>query len=103
MENAAFVCEHCATRVAPLANGSYRNHCPACLWSKHVDRQPGDRAAACHGLMRPVGLDHRPGKGWLVIHRCLRCHHTRANRLALDDQRQPDDVDVIAGLSGLTP
>jgi hypothetical protein len=32
-----FVCEHCGKAVEPLAKGSYRNHCPHCLWSKHVD------------------------------------------------------------------
>lgn len=83
--------------MVPLTNGSYRNHCPACLYSKHVDTVPGDRAATCHGLMRPVGLDHRPGKGWVLVHRCERCRLVRANRLAFDTT-QPDDLDALARL-----
>ncbi|WDF05905.1 RNHCP domain-containing protein [Shouchella hunanensis] len=35
------------------ANGSYRNHCPFCLYSKHQDIIPGDRASTCGGLMEP--------------------------------------------------
>jgi hypothetical protein len=63
IQNAGFRCERCGTVVVPVTNGSYRNHCPACLWSKHVDVRPGDRAGACRGPMRPVGLDQRRGKG----------------------------------------
>jgi hypothetical protein len=43
-QNQGFTCENCGASVAPLSNGSYRNHCPACLLSKHVDILPGDRA-----------------------------------------------------------
>lgn len=43
-----FVCEVCGTKVKGT---SYTNHCPNCLWSKHVDQNvPGDRAELCHGL-----------------------------------------------------
>ena len=34
-ENTQFTCEHCGMVVEPLENGSYRNHCPSCLYSKH--------------------------------------------------------------------
>ena len=44
-----FICEHCGREVR--GNG-YTNHCPYCLWSKHVDINPGDRAAGCGGLKR---------------------------------------------------
>lgn len=80
--------------MAPLTNGSYRNHCPSCLYSKHVDIVPGDRAAACGGLMAPVGLDYRPGKGHVLVHRCMRCGAVRRNRIAVDAE-QPDDLDAI--------
>lgn len=53
-ENTTFVCKNCSTPVAPLTNGSYRNHCPQCLYSLHVDIRPGDRQNTCHGLMRPI-------------------------------------------------
>ena len=33
----AFVCEHCGKKVEPLGY-SCRNHCPYCLYSKHVDK-----------------------------------------------------------------
>lgn len=96
-QNTGFVCERCGTAVVPVSNGGYRNHCPACLWSKHVDERPGDRAATCGGLMRPVGLDHRSGKGLMVVHRCVRCGVERPNRLAVDTV-QPDDLDAVTRL-----
>jgi hypothetical protein len=84
-ENVGFACANCGTPVAPLQNGGYRNHCPFCLYSRHVDRRPGDRAASCRGMMEPVGVDYRAGKGFLVVHRCLRCGFTRPNRVSDDD------------------
>ncbi|KAB8161716.1 RNHCP domain-containing protein [Streptomyces sp. 3MP-14] len=96
-QNQGFTCEHCGASVVPLTNGSYRNHCPACLWSKHVDLMPGDRAATCHGLMRPQHIEHRRKKGLAIMHRCVECGFVRANRIA-DDLRQSDDVDAIAAL-----
>src|SRR3989339_1003535 len=81
-----FTCEHCGAEVEPLKNGSYRNHCPHCLYSKHVDREgPGDRASDCGGMMEPVGLTHRSGKGWMVVHRCLQCKKELPNTVAPDD------------------
>ena len=81
-----FTCEHCHLRVEPLTSGSYRNHCPKCLYSKHVDdRGPGDRQSPCGGLMKPVGVDHRGGKGWMIVHRCEQCGKTITNKAAPDD------------------
>lgn len=37
-----FICEHCGQHV-PKLGYSCRNHCPYCLYSKHVDVNPGDR------------------------------------------------------------
>ena len=45
-ENTAFSCLRCGLEVVPLSNGSYRNHCAECLYSKHVDVVPGDRASS---------------------------------------------------------
>ena len=81
----------------PLTNGSYRNHCPLCLWFMHVDVTPGDRASPCHGLMRPLRMDHRAGKGLVIIHGCVRCGFSRANRIA-SDTAQPDDIGSITNL-----
>ena len=82
----AFMCEHCGKQVAPIVHGSYRNHCPFCLYSKHVDAEgPGDRASSCGGLMRPIALDQRSGKGFFVIHECTKCGKQIPNRAAADD------------------
>ena len=81
-----FTCEHCKKSVSPLETGSYRNHCPYCLYSKHVDEEgPGDRAATCSGMMKPVGIDQKSGKGFIVIHRCEQCGKEIPNRAAVDD------------------
>ena len=45
-----FICEHCGKKVTKLEY-SCRNHCPFCLYSKHLDINPGDRAEKCHGLL----------------------------------------------------
>jgi hypothetical protein len=66
----------------------------------HLDVRPGDRAARCGGLMRPARLDHRSGKGWMIVHVCERCGHSMRTKAALDDRRQPDDPGRLALLSG---
>ncbi len=81
-----FVCEHCGTAVTPLTRGTCRNHCPRCLWSRHVDDAgPGDRASMCRGLMEPVALDHDGKKGWVILHRCTGCGKEGRNKAAPDD------------------
>jgi len=97
-ENTGFICEQCGRLVAPVTNGSYRNHCPHCLFSKHVDLVPGDRRNKCGGLMKPVGIQYKSGKGYQVIHRCLRCGENSVNRVA-ENTVQPDDIDLVAELS----
>jgi DNA-directed RNA polymerase subunit RPC12/RpoP len=92
-ENTGFVCASCGRRVEPLTNGSYRNHCPFCLHSLHVDIVPGDRRNPCRGLMAPVGL--RDGKkGFQIAFRCRRCGVSGVNRIA-EDTLQPDDFDLL--------
>jgi hypothetical protein len=96
-ENTGFLCDRCGAQIPPLTNGSYRNHCCVCLWSKHVDDTlPGDRTSRCLGLMRPVGLTRRK-KGWQVVHRCERCGVERPNRIA-EGTVAPDDIDAIIAL-----
>lgn len=90
-ENAGFCCENCGAMVLPLTNGSYRNHCPFCLYSKHVDCLPGDRSHDCHGLMEPVDLIYRPKKGYQLVHVCLRCGARKVNKVAVDTV-QPDNL-----------
>ena len=85
--NEPFVCGHCGKRVSPIIyGGSYRNHCPFCLYSKHVDSDlPGDRANNCQGLMEPVGVITRRTGEYVLVHRCTGCGFERRNRIAGDD------------------
>jgi len=44
--NETFTCKNCGRTVVPYDSGSnHRNHCPNCLFSLHVDDEPGDREA----------------------------------------------------------
>jgi len=79
-----FICENCGHKV-PKLNYSCRNHCPRCLFSKHVDKDPGDRLELCHGLLRPVGVENNPKKGYTIIFKCDKCGQIRKNKMAEDD------------------
>jgi len=96
--NEGFVCENCGKKVAPIKyGGSYRNHCPYCLWSKHVDRDtPGDRLSNCNGMMQPIGVFTRRTGEYVLVNKCLKCGFKRYNRIAGDD-----DFDLITSLSTL--
>ncbi|MFC1736854.1 RNHCP domain-containing protein [Candidatus Hydrogenedentota bacterium] len=96
-ENKGFTCEQCGREVMPVSNGSYRNHCPFCLHSKHVDITPGDRMSPCQGLMQSVGLIHKSGKGFQVVFVCLRCGEQRVNVIA-EKTEQPDSIDSLVKL-----
>ena len=96
--NSGFRCRWCGYEVVPVADGSYRNHCPRCLYSQHVDVLPGNRASACGGLMAPEGVQWAGAKGWQLVHRCERCGAVRVNRVAGGD-RQPDDAAALASLA----
>lgn len=77
-----FVCEQCGTGVT--GNG-YTNHCPKCLWSRHVDTQPGDRAATCQGMMEPVAV-MPAGDRYRITHRCMACGYEKVNDSVADDR-----------------
>jgi hypothetical protein len=86
-----FVCGQCEAKVR--GNG-YTNHCPKCLWSRHVDVQPGDREAECQGMMQPVAaLFERDG--YVIVQKCQKCGHTWRNRASAADR-----TDVILALFG---
>ena len=76
-----FTCENCGHTVQGTG---YTNHCPQCLWSKHVDVNPGDRQAICRGMMEPVGLDRKNGED-VIVHRCMNCGVEKRNKKAPDD------------------
>jgi hypothetical protein len=82
-----FRCRHCRAMVGPIAyGGKHRNHCPFCLYSRHVDgRVPGDRGSTCDGSMAPIGAFTRHNGEYVVVHRCLTCRFERYNRIAADD------------------
>ncbi len=77
-----FTCQNCNTQVT---GDGYTNHCPNCLWSKHVDIEPGDREANCGGLMEPQKIE-TDGTGFKVTHLCTKCGHTKSNKCAKQDQ-----------------
>jgi hypothetical protein len=95
-----FTCKHCGMFVSalPLLSGvNNRNHCPICLWSRHLDLyQPGDRLSACKGGMPPAALTlkqerkkYGSGQGELMlVHLCVECGRASANRIAADDDAQ---------------
>ncbi len=83
---ATFTCVRCKHSVALASFGTkHRNHCPVCLWSRHLDDQPGDRRCACREAMEPVAIEVRRGGEWAIVHRCTGCNALRANRIAGDD------------------
>lgn len=66
--------------------GRFRNHCPYCLFSLHVDRKKiGDRKSLCQGLMEPVGYFKRKTGEIVLVHSCRKCKAERFNRIAYDD------------------
>ena len=81
-----FICENCDHTVTPPeSGGEHRNHCPRCLFSRHVDLIVGDRRSGCRGIMEPIGIWVRGRKEWAIIHRCSKCGIIRTNRIAGDD------------------
>jgi hypothetical protein len=94
-ENTAFQCENCGAAVTSLNNGSFRNHCPECLYSKHLDIFPGDRANGCHGLMKPVAIDYSSKKGYQLVHECTVCHQISRNKAAVDCMQEDRLIEFL--------
>ena len=87
----SFVCDRCGEKVK---GDGYTNHCPMCLWSKHVDIYPGDRLSECRGMMRPVSAEKR-GDSYSILHSCTACRHIKKNKLS-----RQDNFDTFVSLSG---
>lgn len=85
-----FLCENCG---AAIRGNGYTNHCTKCLWSKHVDVSPGDRASECGGLMEPIALKQE-STGYVLTHRCQKCGYKKKNRSA-----EEDDFEALLELS----
>jgi hypothetical protein len=77
-----FTCDHCGFAVQGTG---YTNHCPNCLWSRHVDVMPGDRQASCGGLMEPVAVEKK-SSGHRILHRCQLCGAEKWNQSAPEDR-----------------
>lgn len=78
-----FTCENCNYNVKKLEY-SARDHCPNCLYSKHVDINPGDRKNKCHGLLEPIGIEKYKDT-YKIVYICKTCHQTHKNIMAIDD------------------
>lgn len=81
-----FVCEKCKTKN--IGNG-FTNHCSNCLWSKHVDINPGDRAETCGGMMEPIKIDSKKGK-YHINFKCNKCG--KENRKSVEKN---DNFDAV--------
>ena len=78
-----FLCENCKKEVKPLGYTS-RDHCPYCLYSKHVDINPGDRKNPCKGLLEPIGIEKYKDT-YKILYQCRKCKKTHKNIIARDD------------------
>jgi len=84
-----FVCKNCKKNVADVTSGTHhRNHCPFCLWSRHVDIMPGDRKSKCWGMMSPVGITYKKDGEEMIVHQCQKCGCVGKNRVAGDDDQK---------------
>ncbi len=86
-----FFCDHCGEVVK--GNG-YTNHCPKCLWSKHVDVDPGDRASECGGMMEPIRIEEKGGEH-SIVHKCIKCGAEKKNKMAVGD-----DFEKVIDITG---
>lgn len=82
-----FICENCGKKVGKLGY-SCRNHCPYCLYSKHVDKNPGDREEDCHGMLEPIDIEINSKKGYVIVFKCIKCGAIRKNKVAEDDNME---------------
>ena len=86
MIDESFICENCGRKVQKLGYTA-RDHCPFCLFSKHVDINPGDRQNACKGLLKPIGLEKFKNT-FKIIYKCIKCGMEHKNIMANDDDME---------------
>ena len=79
-----FTCEVCGAQVS--GNG-FTDHCPKCLWGKHVDVNPGDRAAKCGGLLRPMSTEH-DRNSFFIDYRCEKCKVKKRFHASKEDDEE---------------
>ena len=78
-----FICEKCGKKVSKL-NYTARDHCPYCLYSKHVDINPGDRQNNCQGMLKPINIEKYKNT-YKIIYKCTKCNQYHKNIIANDD------------------
>ena len=83
MRDEEFICDNCGAKASPLGYTA-RDHCPFCLYSKHVDVMPGDRQNNCQGLLEPIGIE-KFKDSYKIIYKCKKCRMTHKNIIAVDD------------------
>lgn len=93
-----FTCAHCGKWVPPLGYSS-RNHCPFCLWSLHVDINPGDRANPCRGQLEPISCEPDAKRGFIIVSKCRSCGEIRRCRAALGAADASDDKELLIRLT----
>ena len=86
MRDESFICENCHHLVEKL-NYTARDHCPYCLYSKHVDIYPGDRKNKCLGLLEPIGIEKYKDT-YKIIYKCQKCKMIHKNIIAKDDNME---------------
>ena len=104
----AMICLNCQKEIPgnKSIGTAHRNHCPYCLFSKHLDfKIPGDRKSGCLGLMKPVGLTFKRDGEIMLVHKCQKCGHISKNRIAGDDDVQEilkieDSAEIRTALFG---
>lgn len=80
-----FECGNCGFKVE---GDGYTDHCPKCLWGRHVDREiPGDRESECGALMEPMRVIYEKGE-YKIEYRCNACSHKFRVRAGIDDDRE---------------
>lgn len=84
-----FTCENCGKEVKGTG---YTNHCSVCLWSKHVDINPGDRENSCGGLMRPVDAYFK-SQQWYLEQKCQKCGEVK--QIKINDE---DDLTAVVNI-----
>lgn len=79
-----FKCENCGQKVK---GDGYTDHCPKCLWGRHVDEKiPGDRQSRCRGLMKAVKTVYKKGE-FKIYYECQKCKHSFWVREGKEDDR----------------
>jgi len=96
MRDESFTCENCHKDVNKL-NYTARDHCPYCLYSKHVDIMPGDRNNECKGLLEPITIEKFKDT-YKIVYKCKKCNQIHKNIMANDD-----DMNLIIELTKETP